>query len=213
MIKRTRMAVGGLALSAAAIGAWIGHEGTTLAPVIPTVGDVPTIASGITRYEDGTPVRMTDPPITRQRAEQLTRNVLSADERRFRASLAGVDLYQEEYDFYFDFFGQFGSGNWQSSPMRRHLIAGEYTQACEALLEYRYMTGPAPQLGWEAFRWDSQGKPTRWRYDCSTVIDGRRNRQCWGVWTRQQERHEKCLAAQDPAPGPELAGDDAKGGS
>lgn len=165
------MAVAGLVLSAAGFAAWVAGEGFTARPVIPTQGDVPTIGHGSTRYEDGTPVRMTDPAITRERAAELARNLHSEEESRFKASLPGVSLTQGEFDLYLDFTGQYGIGNWRQSSMRRHLLAGEYRQACDALLRYRYAAG----------------------YDCSTTINGQPNRRCWGVWARQLERHAKCI--------------------
>lgn len=180
MNKRARVLVASLALSAAGFATWLANEGSSppvvvageerLSAHIPTKDDVPTIGHGATRYEDGTPVRLTDPPITRQRAESLARNLLSADERRFRASLPGVRLHQAEYDLYIDFVGQYGIGNWRNSSMRRHLLASDYVAACNALLRYRYAAG----------------------FDCATPG----NRRCPGVWTRQLERHRKCMAAQ-----------------
>ena len=168
--KPKRTAVAALALSAAGFAAWIASEGFTPGPVIPTKGDVPTIGHGSTRYEDGRPVKLTDPPITRKRAAELARNLHSEEEQRFRASLPGVALTQGEFDLYLDFTGQYGIGNWRASSMRRHLLAGEYRKACDALLRYRYAAG----------------------FDCSTPG----NRRCPGVWTRQQERHAKCIAEQ-----------------
>ena len=64
-----RLAVALLTMSASAYATWKASDGFTERPVIPTAGDVPTIGHGSTRYEDGTPVTMEDPPITRQRAE------------------------------------------------------------------------------------------------------------------------------------------------
>jgi len=173
-MSKTRVAVAALGLSAAGFAAWVASEGFTPHPVIPTKGDVPTIGHGSTRYEDGTPVRMTDPPITRQRAEQLARNLHSREEQRFRDSLPGVALTQGEYDLYVDFVGQYGIGNWRQSSMRRHLLRGEYAKACGVLLRYRFAAG----------------------YDCSTTINGKPNRRCWGVWERQLERHAKCMGEQ-----------------
>lgn len=45
-------------------------EGLRLRPYLCSAG-VPTIGYGATRYEDGRRVRLTDPPITRARAEAL----------------------------------------------------------------------------------------------------------------------------------------------
>ena len=90
-----RVAVAALTLSAAGFATWTASEGDgpTSAradgvvvhhPYIPTAGDVPTIGHGSTRYEDGTPVRLTDAPITRQRAQQLARNLHSEEESKFK---------------------------------------------------------------------------------------------------------------------------------
>lgn len=165
-----RIAVALLTLSVAGFSAWQTSEGFADRPAIPTKGDVPTIGYGSTRYEDGRPVRMTDPPITRQRAEQLARNLMTVDEQRFQASLPGVKLYPVEYDLYNDFVGQFGIGAWRAGRPRRLLIAGNYVAACDALLKYKYAAG----------------------YDCSTPG----NTRCAGVWTRQLKRHAQCMAAQ-----------------
>lgn len=165
-----RIAVALLSVSAAAFTYWQAEEGFAPRPEIPTKGDVPTIGHGSTRYEDGTPVKLTDPPITRERAAVLARALMSQEEKRFIASLPGAELHQEEFDLYNDFTGQYGIGTWRGSTMRREILAGNYVAACRALLRYRFAAG----------------------YDCSTPG----NRRCAGVWTRQLERHQKCMAAQ-----------------
>lgn len=170
MSVKQRVAVGLLTLSIAGFGAWQANEGFTPTPVIPTQGDVPTIGHGSTRYEDGTPVRMGDPAITRKRAAELARNLNRAEEAKFAASLPGVTMTQGEFDLYMDFVGQYGIGNWRASSMRRDLIANRHRAACDDLLKYRYAAG----------------------YDCSTPG----NRRCPGVWTRQLDRHTKCIAEQ-----------------
>lgn len=174
MSIRKRLSVALLTISICGFGSWKASEGFSNAPHIPTKGDVPTIGYGSTQYEDGTKVKLSDKPITKQRAEQLARNLFSKDEVRFRASIPGVELYQEEYDLYLDFVGQYGIGNWRSSSMRRHLLKGEYEQSCKSLLKWKRAGG----------------------YDCSTTINGKPNNRCWGVWVRQKERHSKCMAAQ-----------------
>lgn len=170
---RKRVLVAALAISAAGFSAWQAHEGFTSTAIIPTKGDVPTIGHGSTRYEDGTRVRMGD-TITPERAAVLARNLMREGERQFAASLPGVKLHQAEYDVYLDFVGQYGMGNWSRSSMRRELIAGNYPAACKAMLRYRFAAG----------------------YDCSTLVNGQPNKRCWGVWTRQVDRVNKCLAAQ-----------------
>lgn len=166
---RNRIAVSLLTMSLAGFGAWKANEGFTDHAVIPTKGDVPTLGYGSTRYEDGAPVRMGD-TITRPRAEILARNLNSQAEKEFAASLPGVKLYQEEFDLYMDFVGQYGMGTWRKGSPRRYLIDGNYVGACEALLLYRFAAG----------------------YDCSTPG----NKRCPGVWSRQLERNAKCKAVQ-----------------
>lgn len=180
-----RVAVAALTLSAAGFAGWKASEGTGPTTrradgavlhhaYVPTQGDVPTIGHGSTRYEDGTPVRLSDPPITRQRAEQLARNLHDAEERRFKASLPGVRLYPGEFDLYMDWVGQFGIGNWHKpkSP-RTSLLKGDYLGACHALLQWRFQAGRDCAL---PRNWGPQG--------------------CKGVWTRQQKRHAQCLEMQ-----------------
>ena len=169
-----RVSVAALTLSAAGFATWQASAGFTATAVIPTRGDVPTIGHGSTRYEDGTPVRLGDAPITRQRAQQLARNLHSEEEARFKASLPGVYLHQGEYDLYQDWVGQFGIGNWRKpqSP-RTWLLQGDYVGACNARLTWRFQAGRDCRL---PENWGPQG--------------------CRGVWTRQQQRHAKCMAMQ-----------------
>ena len=169
-----RVAVSLLTMSATGFATWQASEGFTAVPVIPTAGDVPTIGHGSTRYEDGTPVTMADPPITRQRAEQLARNLNDQAEQRFKASLPGVLLYPGEFDLYMDWTGQFGPGNWNKpqSP-RTWLLRGDYVGACTALLNWRFQAGRDCKL---PQNWGPKG--------------------CKGVWTRQLKRHADCMAMQ-----------------
>ena len=170
---KQRTVVALLTLSAAAFATWQASEGYTAIAVIPTQGDVPTLGHGSTRWEDGRPVRMGD-TITLQRAIVLAKNLNSKEEKRFAASLPKVKLHQAEYDVYLDFVGQYGIGNWNSSSMRREVMAGNYVAACQSLLKYRFAA----------------------KYDCSTTINGQPNQRCWGVWTRQLQRHNQCMEAQ-----------------
>lgn len=170
-----RVIVAALTLSAAGLIGIATHEGYTERAVIPTKGDRPTVGFGSTVREDGSAVQMgdrTDPV----RALRTVQAHLDREERAFRESLPGVALTQGEYDVYVDFVYQYGIGNWRGSSMRRHLLAGDYRAACDALLLWRKAGG----------------------YDCSTLVNGQPNKRCWGVWTRQLERHRKCIAEQTP---------------
>lgn len=190
MIKQ-RIAVAVLSLSAAGFAGLALHEDYVGKAMIPTKNDRPTLGLGSTFHEDGTPVKLGD---TTTPARAIVKAVahISKDEKVFRESLPAVKLYQSEYDLYIDWLYQYGTDSWLQSPMRRELIAGNYIGACNALLDYRYLTTPTPTKGWEPYKFDKNEKPVRWRFDCSTPG----NKVCRGVWTRQQERHQKCMAAQ-----------------
>lgn len=169
---RARVLVAALSLSAVGLIGLVSREGYTERAVIPTQGDVPTVGFGSTKHPDGAAVKMgdsTDPV----RALIAASAHIGADEKQFRESLPGVKLTQGEYDLYMDFVYQYGTGNWRSSSMRRHLQVGQYREACDALLLWRRQAGRDCSL------------PQNWG-----------PRGCKGVWTRQQERHLKCLAEQ-----------------
>jgi GH24 family phage-related lysozyme (muramidase) len=170
---RQRVLVAALTVSLAGFGMWKTNEDLVLEAMIPTKGDVPTVGYGSTKYEDGTPVKMGD-KVTPERAEILAFNLLTADAKFLQRSLPGVKLYQEEFDLYLDFIGQYGTGNWWKSSMRRELLAGNHKAACRSLLNWRFAAG----------------------YDCSTRINGHRNTRCWGVWERQLRRHNQCMELQ-----------------
>lgn len=199
-----RVAAAALSISAAAGTAWIAAEGegpqsisndgaVLLHPYVPTQGDVPTIGHGSTHYEDGTRVTLADPPITRQRAQQLALGELDRTYARcVRESLGSVLVNQVEFDKAVDFTGQYGCGAWRSSGMLRKTRAGDYPGACRAYLSYKFLTSSRREgVGWVAYRWGKAGVPTRWRYDCSTPG----NRVCSGVWLRQIGRYNDCMGA------------------
>lgn len=168
-MNRDRIIVAILSMSAVGFVGLISQEGYVEQAMIPTKGDRPTVGFGSTFHEDGTPVKLGD-RVTPERAMVKAKAHIDKDEKAFRASLQGVSLHQAEFDVYMDFFYQYGSGTWNRSSMRRHILAGEYRQACDALLRYKYAAG----------------------YDCSTP----NNKRCSGVWLRQLDRHTKCMEAQ-----------------
>lgn len=183
-----RMLVAGLSLSAAAFIGLVVHEQYTDKAVVPTQGDRPTVGFGSTFHENGAPVKMGD-TTTPVRALIKAQAHIAKEEAVFRDSLAGVPLYQGEYDLYMDWVYQFGTGAWLKSGMRAQLRRGNYEAACHALLDYRKMTSARKEgPGWVP----SQRTPGRWEFDCSTPG----NKVCRGVRTRQQERHQRCMEMQ-----------------
>lgn len=143
-------------------------EGTVLVPYKDSVG-VATIGTGTTVYPNDQKVKMTDPKITPKQATEYLKFHINKDAKNFNKTLLGVPLSQTEYDLYMDFTYQFGTGAWSQSSMLRNLKQGKYVQACNSLLKWKYAA----------------------KRDCSV-----RSNNCYGVWIRQLERHQKCIGAQ-----------------
>lgn len=168
MGNKTRIILSTLSLSAAGFVGILLNEGYSDTAMIPVRGDVPTIGFGSTVHADGTSVRMGQ-NITPVRAVMTAQAHINQAENRFRASMPDVPLHQAEYDLYIDWVYQYGMGAWNKSSMRSSLLAGNYAAACASLLRYKYAAGR----------------------DCSVRSNG-----CYGVWTRQLERHKTCMEAQ-----------------
>lgn len=168
MSNKTKYLVYGLAASAAFFTSLEIHEGYSAKPYKDS-GGVVTQGIGSTVKPNGQFIKMSDPAITRKTAQEWVKAHVSKDEVAFRKSLDGVKLSQAEYDIYLDFSYNFGAANWRSSSMLRNLKQGKYKAACDSLLKWKYVA----------------------KRDCSI-----RSNNCYGVWTRQLERHSKCLGAQ-----------------
>lgn len=172
---KARVAVAGLALSAAAFVALVSEEGFTDKAVIPVKGDVPTIGYGSTTHADGTPVKMGD---TTTPVKALQRTLLYVQQQDMQIKrCVTAELHQAEYDVMANFGYQYGINALCKSSMVRLANAGDYAGSCRAYLEYRKVGPPGA------------------KYDCSTLINGQPNKRCWGVWTRQQKRYKDCMEA------------------
>ncbi|WP_151823521.1 lysozyme [Acinetobacter nosocomialis] len=166
MSNKTKYVVGSLVVSATFFISLIEYEGYSSKPYLDS-GKVATIGIGSTKYENDSTVKMTDKPIKKERAIQISKAHISKDEVAFRKSLPGVKLTQTEYDVYLDFVYNFGQSNWNQSSMRRLLLQNKPRQACDALLKWKYVA----------------------KRDCSIRSNG-----CYGVWARQLDRHSKCIS-------------------
>ena len=144
-------------------------EGYTPKAIIPVKGDVPTIGNGITVYCNGKKVTLKDPAISKEKALQQLKCHIEKNAPAFNKSLQNVKVSQAEYDLYNDFVYQYGIAAWNGSSMLRNLKQGKYVQACDSLLKWKYVA----------------------KRDCSV-----RSNNCYGVWTRQVERHSKCIGVQ-----------------
>lgn len=172
-MSKVKVAAGSLVLSASLFVGWVTKEGWCATACIPVKGDVPTVGPGLTVRPDGSPVKMGD-TITPVQGVQRTYAYLLAQDQKLKKSLGLVRISQEEYELYMDFAGQYGLNTLLKSTSWARLKAGDYVGACEGLLMYRKVKG----------------------YDCSTLVNGEPNKRCYGVWLRQKERHQRCLAAQ-----------------
>jgi lysozyme len=167
-MKFQRTMIASLILSASALTGLILNEGYSDRAIIPTKNDRPTVGFGSTFKEDGTPVKMGD-TITPARAVARTYSHVAKDEAGLKKCVTG-SLNQLEYDVLVDFAYQYGVNQTCSSSIVRNINAGRYADACHAYTKFKYSGG----------------------FDCS--IPG--NKVCAGVWKRNLERRDRCLAAQ-----------------
>ena len=83
---------------------------------------VPTIGYGATYYEDGTKVKLTDPPITEERGVQLFRNVLVSYERAVD-SFCRDDITQNQFDALVSFAFNVGTQALKNSTLLKRVNA------------------------------------------------------------------------------------------
>jgi lysozyme len=100
-------------------------EGFYAQPYICPAG-VPTIGYGTTRYPDGRAVTLRDPPVTRERAEELL-----AHDLRTRFLPAVIRLCptldtQQRLAAILDWTYNLGEGNLSASTLRRRINAGRW---------------------------------------------------------------------------------------
>lgn len=110
-------------------------EGLYLRPYLCPAA-VPTLGFGSTRYEDGTRVSLTDPPITKERAEQLLqhelRTVCFPAVERFCPDLTDPRAQGAIADFVYNL----GAGRLQSSTLRKRINAGDMAGAQQELSKW-----------------------------------------------------------------------------
>ena len=167
MPRAARIAVAALSLSAAGLVGLVASEGYTDRAVIPVRGDRPTIGFGTTYRDDGTPVQPGD---RTEPVAALRRAVahLEGDQAALRRCMDGATMTQGEWDVLVDHAYQFGVSATCGSTVARLTRAGKHAQACEGYLAWRFVAGR----------------------DCKDPASG-----CRGVWTRAQERRQRCLQA------------------
>ena len=108
-------------------------EGLRLKPYLCSAGKA-TTGWGSTFYEDGTPVKLTDKPISRQRAEQLLINTIAEFEKQLYPLLSGLILTDNQFSAIVSFTFNVGIKNFKSSTLYKILkdnpndkdIAGQF---------------------------------------------------------------------------------------
>lgn len=138
-MNRPRLAIGTLALSAAALVGIVTHEGYSETAIIPVPGDVPTVGFGTTTNPDGSPIKLGD-RTTPVRA--LGRAML--DVSRFEGAIkqcVSAPLTQNEYDAYTSLAYNIGSGAFCKSTLVRKLNQLDYSGACAEILKWDKFKG------------------------------------------------------------------------
>ncbi len=105
---------------------------------------MPTIGYGSTRYVDGTPVKLTDPPITEEQADDIMRATLGSYEDAVNRYVV-VPINQNQFDALVDFAYNAGTQNLKTSTLLRKLNQGQYDQAADEFGKWVY--GGGKKLG------------------------------------------------------------------
>lgn len=102
----------------------IKEEGLVLKPYKCSAG-VPTIGIGSTYYEDGSKVKMSDKPISKERAEQLFVNVLKHYEMCIYTSTRD-DINQNQFDALVSLCFNIGTHAFKKSTVLKRVNANPY---------------------------------------------------------------------------------------
>ena len=111
-------------------------EGVFLKPYL-CPAKVPTIGVGSTRYEDGTLVTLSDPPITMERALKLLRLTLVRDYLPgvLKAS-PGLLKYPRKLAAILDFAYNCGTARYRASTLRKRVDAEDWEGAAEEIKKW-----------------------------------------------------------------------------
>lgn len=101
---------------------------------------VPTIGYGSTRYADGTPVKLTDAPITQEQADDIMRATLGEYENAVNRYVS-VSLNQNEFDALVDFAYNAGAKSLLNSTLLKKLNAGDRKGAAQQFERWVYADG------------------------------------------------------------------------
>jgi lysozyme len=111
-------------LDQAGIDMMIEFEGCVLHPYYDQV-HIPTIGIGCTYYENGTPVKIADPAITQERANELFQNVSKQFAHAVTYWTKPV-LTQNQFNALFSFTYNIGLGGFKNSSVLRLVNEGNF---------------------------------------------------------------------------------------
>lgn len=131
-------------MSDAGVRFLIGEEGVRLRPYYDSVG-VPTIGVGCTMYEDGRRVKITDPPITYERAMELFKRVLKNYEVAVASRLVQT-VNQNQFDAMVSLCFNIGVGAFAKSSVLRLVNRNPADPAISAAFEMWRNAGGKPIL-------------------------------------------------------------------
>jgi lysozyme len=118
-------------------------EGFRANPYLCPAG-IPTIGWGSTRYGNGTPVKLTDPPIAPIQAEGILKAILVDYESAVNRYVS-VPINQNQFDALVDFAYNAGAQNLRTSTLLKLLNKGQYAQAANEF--DKWVMGGGKRLG------------------------------------------------------------------
>lgn len=145
-LKRILMKVNGwsdgqeMKLSEAGMALLNEFEGFRSKPYLDSVGK-PTIGWGTTYYPNGTPVRMSDKPVTRTEAARIKQAVLNEDfspavNMMFSDEIERGAITQNMFDALISLVYNIGVMGLKASSIYRNIKAGRYSAAADSFLLY-----------------------------------------------------------------------------
>lgn len=114
-------------------------EGFSSKPYLCPAG-VPTIGYGSTRYADGTKVKLTDKPITKEEAHRLLFDTLGQYENAIHKNVY-APITQNMFDALVSFTYNVGVGNFKNSTLLKKLNKADYHGAATELLRWNKAGG------------------------------------------------------------------------
>lgn len=103
--------------------------------------NIATIGWGNTYYQDGTPVKITDKPITKEQADLLFKIILTKDCEEPLNRLVKSPLTQNQFDALSSLIYNIGITNFLTSTALRRLNAKNYLGAADAMVWFNKQDG------------------------------------------------------------------------